>query len=134
MTSRGVGAAQAVMHQDHPRNAEQAAALRRFATSLPEVQRFTRSADLTSPANVRQAVLVLTDLLAKAQALGETELAADPSFQQALRQAMTRFGLSLGLDTVDRAIAKLSANPAAASAVPGLRGKLADARSTLGQR
>ncbi len=34
-----MGAAQAVMHQDHPRNARQAAAMRRFATSLPQVER-----------------------------------------------------------------------------------------------
>jgi hypothetical protein len=46
-----MGAAQAIMHQDHPRNAEQAAALQRFATSLPEVAQFTQSGDLTNPAN-----------------------------------------------------------------------------------
>lgn len=126
-----MGAAQAVMHQDHPRSPEQAEALRRFATSLPEVQQFTRSGDLTSPANMRRAVTVITDLLAKAQALGETELRSDPGFQGALRRAMTRLGLSLGLDTVDQAIVKLSANRAAASALPDLRKRLAAARRTL---
>lgn len=45
-----MGAAQAVMHQDHPRSPEQAEALRRFATSLPEVEQFTKSGELTSAA------------------------------------------------------------------------------------
>jgi hypothetical protein len=80
---------------------------------------------------MRRAVAVLTDLIAKAQALGETELRSDPGFQGALRQTMTRSGLSLGLDTVDQAVGKLSANPAAASALPELRRRLAAARKTL---
>ena len=126
-----MGAAQAVMHQDHPRSPEQAEALRRFATSLPEVQQFTSSGDLTSPANVRRAVSVLTDLVAKAELLGETELRSDPGFQSALRRATTRFGLSLGLDTVDQAIGKLSAQPEAASAVPELKRRLAAARKAV---
>jgi hypothetical protein len=126
-----MGAAQALMHQDHPRDAAQAEALRRFATSLPEVERFTSSKDLTSPANVRRAVTVLTDLVGKAQALGETELRSDPGFQRALGQVATRFGLSMGLDAVDDAIGRLSANPAAAGAVPELRRRLAAARGTL---
>lgn len=126
-----MGAAQAVMHQDHPRNPEQAAALRRFVTSLPEVEQFTKSGDLSSPENVRRAIAVLTDLVSKAQALGATELKSDPGFQSALQRVTTRFGLSLGLDAVDRAIAKLSANPAAASALPELRKRLAAARKTV---
>lgn len=129
-----MGAAQAVMHQDHPRNPEQAAALRRFATSLPEVEQFTKSGDLTSPENVRRAVAVLSDIVTKAQALGETELRSDPGFQNALRQATTRFGLSLGLDSVDQAIARLSTYPAAASALPELRKQLARARKTLEEK
>ena len=128
-----MGAAQAVMHQDHPRNPQQAEALRRFATSLPEVEQFTKSKNLTSPENARRAVAVLTDLVAKAQALGETELRSDPGFQGALRRVTTRFGLSLGLDAIDRAIGKLSANPATASAVPGLRNRLAKARKAAGE-
>jgi len=44
---------------------------------------------------------------------------------------MTRFGLSVGLDTVDQAVGKLSANPAAASALPELRKRLTAARKTL---
>lgn len=126
-----MGAAQAIMHQDHPRNPEQAAALRRFATSLPEIQQFTLSRDLTSPANAARAVSVLTDLVAKAQALGETELQSDPGFQSALSRATTRVGLTLGLDTIDQAIQKLAANPAAASAIPTLRNRLAEARKTV---
>ena len=38
-----MGAAQALMHQDHPRNAQQAAALNQFASSLPEVAQFSRA-------------------------------------------------------------------------------------------
>jgi hypothetical protein len=126
-----MGAAQAVMHQDHPRNAEQAAALRRFAASLPEVAQFTSSKNLTSPENARRAVVVLSDILSKAQALGETELRADPGFQSALRQVSTRFGANLGLDAVDLALAKLAANPSTAAAVPALRKQLAKARKTF---
>jgi hypothetical protein len=126
-----MGAAQAMMHQDHPRNQEQAEALRRFATSLPEVEQFTRPGNLSSPENVRRAILVLSDLLRKAQVLGETELKSDPGFQSALKRLTTKFGLSLGLDAVDRAIIQLSGNPAAASALPELRKQLAKARNTV---
>ena len=124
-----MGAAQAVMHQNHPRNAKQAEALRRFATSLPEVAEFTSSANLTSPENVARAVRVLNDLISKAEALGETELEADPAFQSAWARATARTGLTLGLDTVDQAINRLAANPAAAPAVPELKRRLAKARS-----
>ena len=129
-----MGAAQAIMHQDHPRNQEQAEALRRFATSLPEVEQFTQSGDLTSPANVHRAIAILTDLVAKAQVLGETELRSDPGFQSALRRVTARFGLSLGLDMVDRAIAGLSANPAAAGALPELRKRLAAVRKEIKEK
>ncbi|HUJ88124.1 MAG TPA: hypothetical protein VLX30_14845 [Burkholderiales bacterium] len=126
-----MGAAQAVMHQDHPRNAKQAAALQRFAASLPEVAQFAGSKTLASPGNAQRAVAALSDILSKAQALGETELESDPGFQSALRQVSTRFGANLGLDAVDLALARLAANPATASAVPGLRKRLAQARSAL---
>ena len=79
-----------------------------------------------------RSVTALADIIGKAQSLGETELAADPQFQSAWRQASTRFGANLGLDAVDEAIGKLAANPATASAVPGLRARLAAARRTLG--
>ena len=124
-----MGAAQAIMHQNHPRNAQQAEALRRFATSLPEVAEFTRSGNLTSPENVTRAVRVLNDLISKAEALGETELQADPNFQSAWARAMTRTGLTLGLDSIDQAINRLAADPAAASTVPELRRRLAQART-----
>lgn len=127
-----MGAAQAVMHQNHPRNAAQAAALQQFATSLPEVEVFAKPAELTSPANAARAVTVLNDLIGKAQALGETELQADPQFQSALQQVGTHVGLSLGLDAIDRAIGSLAANPATAGAVPQLRQRLAAARKTIG--
>lgn len=128
-----MGAAQALMHSNHPRNPQQAEAMRRFVTSLPEVEQFTKSGDLSSPANVRRAVSVLTDLVGKAQVLGETELKSDPGFQSALQRATTRFGLTLGLDAVDRILGQLEKNQAAASAVPELRKKLAAARNSLGK-
>ena len=72
---------------------------------------------------------VLQDLIGKAQALGETELQADPNFQNALARATTRTGLTLGLDGIDQAVNRLAANPATAAAVPDLRRRLAQARS-----
>ncbi len=126
-----MGAAQAVMHQNRPRNARQAAALQRFAASLPEVAVFADPKSLANPVNAQRAVVALSDVLAKAQALGETELDADPGFQSALAQASTRFGASLGLDAVDLALTRLAANSATAGAVPGLRRQLARARRTL---
>ena len=129
-----MGAAQAVMHQNHPRNAKQAAALQRFAESLPEVAQFTTSRNLASPANAARAIAVLTDVIGKAQALGETELEADPNFQSALAQASTRVGANLGLDAVRLALAKLASNPASATAVPRLEAQLARARTILASR
>jgi hypothetical protein len=126
-----MGAAQAVMHQNNPRNAKQAAALKEFATSLPGVAQFASPKDLTSAANAKRAVAVLSDVLAKAQALGETELESDPGFQSALRETTTRFGASLGLDAVDVALRNLSGNPAAQSAIPDLEKRLALARKTI---
>lgn len=126
-----MGAAQAMMHQNNPRNAAQAAALRRFAESLPEVAQFTSGKNLTSPANAQRAVQVLSDLLAEAQALGPAELDAAPGFQSAIRRVTTRFGGNLGLDVVSLVLDKLAANPLTAKAVPGLRAQLARARSAL---
>jgi hypothetical protein len=123
-----MGAAQAIMHQDHPRNPQQAAALRAFATSLPEVAEFTKGS-LTSPENAKRAVVVLQDLIGKAQALGETELQADRNFQSALAHATARTGVTLGLDSIEQVLNRLAANPAAASAVPDLRRQLARARA-----
>jgi hypothetical protein len=74
---------------------------------------------------------VLSDIVAKAQVLGQTELDADPGFQSALRQVTTRFGASLGLDAVDAALNQLAANPATARVVPGLREQLAVARRAI---
>ena len=126
-----MGAAQAVMHQDRPRTAKQAAAMQRFATSLPEVAQFAGASNLASPGNAKRAVAALSDILAKAQALGETELESDPGFQSALSQVSTRFGANLGLDAVDLELTKLAANPATAGAVPELRKRLALARRTI---
>ena len=129
-----MGAAQAVMHQNHPRNARQAEALRRFATSLPEIAQFTQKDSLTSPQNAARAVVVLRDLLGNAEALGYTELDAAPGFQGALRRTTTRFGLTLGLDQADKLITALANNPRTASAVPELRQQLARARRVAEQR
>jgi hypothetical protein len=126
-----MGAAQAVFHENHPRNAAQAAALRNFASSLPEVEQFTRSGDFTSPANIARAVRVLTDLMSKAQALGETELQSDPGFQSALKQVGVRTGLSLGLDAIDHSIDVMAHSPAAAAAAPALRAHLAEVRRSI---
>ena len=128
-----MGAAQALMHSTQPRNAAQTAALQRFVTSLPEIEQFTKG-DLTSPANAQRAVAVLTDLVGKAQALGETELAADPNFQNALSRATTHVGLSLGLDAIEQAIGTLAKNPAAAGAIPDLKRRLAQARKAAGEK
>lgn len=126
-----MGAAQAIMHQNEPRNARQAAAMQRFATSLPEVAAIGNPKDLTSPQNAKRAIAALADIIGKAQALGETELDADPGFQSALRQVSARFGANLGLDAVDLTLSKLSANPATASAVPNLRRQVEQARHTI---
>jgi hypothetical protein len=126
-----MGAAQAIMHQTQPRNARQAAALQMFVASLPQVAQFASSKEPLSAANATRAIAVLTDILGKAQALGETELDADPGFQGALRHVSTRWGASLGLDAVDLALRNLSGNPTAASAVPGLERRLAQARQTI---
>lgn len=128
-----MGAAQALMHSDHPRNAAQAAALRNFATSLPEVEQFTRSRDFASPANVARAVPVLTDLISKAQVLGETELQSDPGFQSAWQQVGMRTGIDLGLDSIDRSIDAMAKSPAGAAAAPALRARLAQARRALAE-
>ncbi|HEX3236684.1 MAG TPA: hypothetical protein VHR41_20995 [Gemmatimonadales bacterium] len=124
-----MGAAQALMHK--PRNPGQAAAMQRFAASLPEVARLAGPGALSSPANASRAVAAVSDILTKAQALGQTELASDPRFQSALSQVSTRFGAGLGLDAVDLVLGKLAANPATASAVPALRQRLALARRTI---
>jgi hypothetical protein len=104
--------------------------MQRFAASLPEVAQIS-SGSLSSPENARRAVAAISDVLAKAQALGVTELRSDPGFQSALRQASTRFGANLGLDAVDLALNKLAANPATSAAVPALRKQLASARQTM---
>ncbi|MEO7103171.1 MAG: hypothetical protein ABI311_07245 [Gemmatimonadaceae bacterium] len=126
-----MGAAQAMMHSNHPRNAQQAAALQGFAATLPEVAQFTNPNSLASPANAARAVTVLSDILSKAQALGETELNADPGFQSAMSRVSTRFGANLGLDAVNLALTRMAANPATARAVPKLRQQLTAARQSI---
>jgi len=126
-----MGAAQAMMHADHPRNARQAAALQQFVLTIPAVARVTSPKDLASPASAARAVNALSDMLSKAQVLGETELDADPGFQSAMRRVSTRFGASLGLDAVNLALNRMAATPATARAVPRLRQQLAAARTSI---
>jgi len=122
-----MGAAQAVMHQQQPRDARQAEALRRFASSLPELGQLGRG-NLSSPASVQHAATLLGDLIGKAQALGYTELDADPGFQSALRHTTTRLGLTLVLDRVQSLVTELGKNPASAQAAAGLQRRLDAAR------
>lgn len=124
-----MGAAQALMHQ--PRNAKQAAALQQFVASLPAIAQLAGSKTFASPESAERAVVVVSGIVSKAQALGQTELEADPGFQGAVRQVTTRFGASLGLDAVDLVLAKLEENPATAHAVPALRTQLAAARRAI---
>ncbi len=126
-----MGAAQALMHSNQPRNAQQDAALRQFVASLPELEQFASSKSFASPESAARALAVLSGIVAKAQALGQTELDADPGFQSALRQVTTRFGAGLGLDAVDALLSQLAANPATARAVPALREQLATARRAI---
>ena len=126
-----MGAVQALMHVGHLRTTEQEVALRQFVTSLPQLSALSDARALESPAGAQRAMGVLTDLINKAEMLGETELASDPQFQSALARTSTHFGLTLGLDAIEQAIGKLAASPAAAAAVPELRERLAAARATV---
>jgi hypothetical protein len=128
-----MGAAQALMHANNPRDAAQARAMRSFVTSMPEIAQFTSSRDFTSPANVQRAVTVLSDLISKAQTLGETELASDPGFQSALKQVGLRTGLSLSLDAIGHSIDVMGQSPAAAASAPALRARLAQVRRAMNQ-
>lgn len=123
-----MAAAQAMMHQNSPRNAQQASAMQAFASSIPEVSQFAGT-DLSNPQNAERAVRVLTDIIGKAQTLGETELAADPNYQSALQQVGTRMGANFGLDAVDVMLNKLAADPTTAPMVPKLREQVAKARA-----
>lgn len=127
-----MGAAQALMHANNPRNAQQAAALHRFVESMPELAAVGNARNFSTASGAQRAIAALTDIIGKAQSLGETELQGDPAFRSAWSQASARFGANLGLDAVDDAIGKLSRNPSTASAVPALRAKLLAARRVLG--
>ena len=129
-----MGAAQAMMHQGNPRSAAQAAAMQRFAARLPEVAQIAAAGSFSSPENAGRAVAALSDVLSRAQALGETELQSDPAFQSALTRVPTRFGANLGLDAVGLALNRLAASPLTAGAVPGLRARLEVVRQTVAGR
>jgi hypothetical protein len=127
-----MGAAQALTHQNQPRNRAQAQALRRFAESLPEVAIFSNPGSLTTPARAAQAATVLKDLLAKAETLGQTELDADLGFQAALKTVALRTGLNLSLDVIDHSLDVMTVNPLSARLVPPLRRQLEHVRATIG--
>ncbi|MGH8141772.1 MAG: hypothetical protein ACREU2_04550 [Steroidobacteraceae bacterium] len=126
-----MGAAQALTHFNKPRDAAQARAIRSFVHSLPEVAQFSSSRDFASPATVKRAATVLGDLISKVQALGETELTADPGFQSALKQVGMRTGLGLSLDVISHSIDVMGRSPAAAAAAPALRARLAQVRRSM---
>jgi hypothetical protein len=126
-----MGAAQALMHAEHPRNAKQAQAMRSFASSLPELRGVADGKQLATPAGARRAIVILSDIITKAQTLGQTELQSDPRYRSALGQASAGFGAKLGLDAVEVVLGKLAANPATAFYVPKLRQQLASARRTI---
>jgi hypothetical protein len=126
-----MGAAQALMHGSHPRNAKQAQAMQSFATSLPELRAVADGKQLATPAGARRAVVILSDIITKAQALGQTELQSDPRYRDALSQASAGFGAKLGLDAVELVLSKLAANPATAPYVPKLRQQLESARHSI---
>lgn len=126
-----MGAAQALMHSNHPRNARQADALHRFVESMPELEAVGNPRSFSSAAGAQRAISALSDIIGKAQSLGESELQSDPAFRSAWSQASTRFGANLGLDAVDDALGKLARNPATSAAVPDLRARVALARRAL---
>lgn len=128
-----MGAAQALMHQDHPRNPQQLAAMHRFAESLPELAAFGSPHSLRSPADVQRAVTNLSDVLAKAQVLGQTELDADPGFQAALRRSSTRLGIGLALDAIQVSLASLPSGLARTAPVQTLQTQLAQTRALMAQ-
>jgi hypothetical protein len=123
-----MGAAQALMHHNGPRSVQQAEALRRFVTTLPQLSALTSPQALRSPTNVQRAVVALSDVLSRAEALGQTELDADPGFQAALRRTTTRVGLELALDAVQTSLDRLPATPTTAQALHSVRAQLATAR------
>ncbi|HWA58706.1 MAG TPA: hypothetical protein VG692_15710 [Gemmatimonadales bacterium] len=126
-----MGAAQALMHQDHPRNPQQLQAIQRFAASLPELAAFASPKALHSPADIQRAVANLSDVLTKAQALGQTELDADPGFQAALRRASTRLGVNLALDAMQVSLKGLPPSLATTAPIQTLQTQLAQTRSLI---
>jgi hypothetical protein len=125
-----MGAMQAVTHQNHPRSAEQAAALRQFANSLTEVGSFA-GGDLRSPANAARALQVIGNIVTKAEYLGATELRSDPGFQNALRNTALRTGIGWGLDTADAALRSFGGNASIARQVTELQQRLREVRRRL---
>jgi len=85
-----------------------------------------RCDDVDGSRHVMSVGHVKDRVLGVRSAVGETELESDPGFQSALRRVTARVGLTLGLDTVDRAISRLGTSPAAATggraAAPAGRG------------
>ncbi len=125
-----MGAVQALVHRDSP-DPQQAVALRTFEASLPEVAQLAGRASLASPAGAQRAVAALSDILAKAQALGRSELRTDPGSRSALDRACTRFGADLGMDAVQLVLARMASRAGSAGAVATLRQELHQARASI---
>ncbi len=125
-----MAAMQTLTHQDHPRSAQQATALRDFAQSLPAVAQFA-GGDLTSPENAARAMRVIGNILAKAERLGATEMAADPKYRSAVHELTVRAGLSIGLDSIDEALQRYLGNPTIGPQAAALQARVRKLRQQL---
>lgn len=125
-----MAAMQTLTHQDHPRSAQQAAALRDFAQSLPAVAQFA-GGDLTSPENAARAMRVIGNILSKAERLGATELAADPKYRNAVHRLTMRAGLTIGLDSVDEVLQRCLGNPTIGPQAAELQARVRKLRQQL---
>ena len=113
-----MGAAQAVMHQNNPRNAKQAAALKQFATSLPEVAQFAGPKDLVAAnAKARRRRAVRHSRQGASLGRDRARIRSGISERAAKPRAIRREPWPR---RVDVALRNLSGNPAAQSAVPDL--------------
>jgi hypothetical protein len=145
-----MAAPQAFLHPHRASSPEEATAARRFIEGLPQLEALARPGALTSPEGMTQAMRALTTAVAKAEALGRAELKNDPGFQNAaatvgspgfaenLRRKLWRGGLTLGLDSVERAMerteqaARAQGSPGNLERVAQLRRRLTADRDRLG--
>ena len=114
-----MAAPQAFLHPHRASGPEETAAARQFVQSLPEVGAFAAPGALATPDGIARATRILTSLVAKAEVLGRAEMKDDPEFKKAaaqlgdagfmeqVRQTAWRGGLSLGLDSLRRAMTQV---------------------------